>query len=250
MGGISLDVAQTTETGFQYDRYWMVVDGEGRFVSQREAPLLALFQPGLTGEGIVVHYKGESVLLPFNREYGAMDIISTTVHKDQLHSQVENQEINEWFSDHLHKHVRVVRQAPNVHRTVKNHPEAKTNYSDGNQYLLIGKASLRLLNEKLDEKIAMNRFRPNIVFDGGQPHKEDIWQQLQIGPATFQVTKKCTRCKIITIDQATGQVGKEPLKTLSTYRKEDKKIKFGVYLKNPGSNNKEIKPGDKITPFY
>ena len=42
--------------------------------------------------------------------------------------------------------------------------------------------------------------------------------------------KRCSRCKIVNVDTGSGQVMKEPLKTLAGYRLKDRKILFGVNL--------------------
>ncbi|HSV69890.1 MAG TPA: MOSC N-terminal beta barrel domain-containing protein, partial [Methylibium sp.] len=40
--GVTLDETLLIETGFEFDRAWMVVDADGEFVSQRELPRMAL----------------------------------------------------------------------------------------------------------------------------------------------------------------------------------------------------------------
>ena len=65
----------------------------------------------------------------------------------------------------------------------------------------------------------MNRFRPNVVVTGTNPFEEDGWAKIKIGEAIFRVPKPCARCVITTVDQARGEFsGKDPLKTLSTFR--------------------------------
>ncbi len=65
----------------------------------------------------------------------------------------------------------------------------------------------------------MNRFRPNLVVSGAETFAEDHWQRVRIGEALFRSTKPCERCVITTVNQATGDfAGKEPLKTLASYR--------------------------------
>ena len=41
-GGIALTDVMVIETGFEFDRAWMVVDPDGRLVTQRELPRMAL----------------------------------------------------------------------------------------------------------------------------------------------------------------------------------------------------------------
>lgn len=76
----------------------------------------------------------------------------------------------------------------------------------------------------------MNRFRPNVVFTGGAPYEEDEWHRLSAGGNRFAAVKPCSRCAVTTIDQETGEKGKEPLATLATYRNRDGKVYFGQNL--------------------
>ena len=76
----------------------------------------------------------------------------------------------------------------------------------------------------------MDRFRANLVVAGSTAFAEDHWKQIRIGSVDFLVVKPCARCQVTTIDQATGETSKEPLKTLATYRKQDGKVMFGMNL--------------------
>ena len=103
-------------------------------------------------------------------------------------------------------------------------------FADGYPCLLIGQSSLDGLNEKLSEPILMDRFRPNFVFTGGEPHVEDSFKDFLIDNVLFSAVKPCARCVLITIDQQTGEKGQEPLRTLASYRTVGKKILFGQNL--------------------
>ncbi len=83
------------------------------------------------------------------------------------------------------------------------------------------------LNEKLETPLPMNRFRPNLVFTGGFPHQEDELKVFSINKAELLGVKPCARCGITTTNQATAEVGIEPLKTLVSYRRINRKILFG-----------------------
>jgi uncharacterized protein YcbX len=119
-----------------------------------------------------------------------------------------------------------------------------TSFSDGYPLLLIGQASLEDLNNRLAEPVAMNRFRPNIVFTGGTAFQEDNMKAFEISGINFYGVKPCARCVITTIDQSTGLKGKEPLKTLSTYRSRNNNIYFGQNLLYNGTGS--LKIGDRI----
>ena len=92
---------------------------------------------------------------------------------------------------------------------------------------MIGQSSLDELNQRLEEPVAMDRFRPNLVFSGGQAFEEDQFTRIKVGEVDFQVVKPCARCVLITVNQQTGEKGKEPLATLATYRTVNNKVYFG-----------------------
>jgi uncharacterized protein YcbX len=92
----------------------------------------------------------------------------------------------------------------------------------------------------------MNRFRPNLVVSGGEPYQEDGWSDLQIGPIPMRVVKPCPRCVITTTDQMTAERGKEPLRTLATYRKVQDNVMFGQNVVHRARGRLTL--GDSVTP--
>jgi uncharacterized protein YcbX len=102
--------------------------------------------------------------------------------------------------------------------------------ADGYPLLMISRESLDLLNSKLDRPVEMLRFRPNLVVSGGKSHEEDFLKRFRIGNNIFEAVKPCARCVLTTVDPITGNSGEEPLKTLSTYRKQGAKINFGMNI--------------------
>jgi uncharacterized protein len=119
-----------------------------------------------------------------------------------------------------------------------------TSFSDAYPVLMVGQASLDDLNSRLEIPVPMNRFRPNIVFTGGDPYQEDTMQHFQINEIDLYAVKPCARCAITTTDQETSATAKEPLKTLATYRTGNNKVYFGqnILYKQQGT----IKVGDEL----
>jgi uncharacterized protein YcbX len=99
--------------------------------------------------------------------------------------------------------------------------------ADAYPLMMIGQSTLDDLNKRLENPLPMNRFRPSVVFTGGEPFEEDHWDKFTMNNLTFAGVKLCKRCVLITIDQATGIKGIEPLATLSKYRKKDNGVYFG-----------------------
>jgi uncharacterized protein YcbX len=90
----------------------------------------------------------------------------------------------------------------------------------------------------------MNRFRPNLVIAGGAPFAEDGLGDFHIGPVRFAAVKPCDRCVGTTTDQATGERGVEPLRTLATIRRSNGKVYFGQNLVHTGTGR--LRVGDSL----
>jgi uncharacterized protein len=231
LGGINLEKALLEERGLRHDRRWMLVDNEGNFMSQRVFPKMALLQVLLSEDGLLVHPKSDpdtKITIPF--EPLTDKLVEVRIWEDQVLGQVVGTKANDWFSEILDQECRLVKMPESTQRKIK--PKyavvgESVSFADGMPYLLIGQSSLDDLNERLEVPVGMDRFRPNLVFSGGKAFEEDHWQNLQIGQAKFKITKPCARCVMTTVDQQTAEKGKEPLKTLATYRTVNSNVMFG-----------------------
>jgi uncharacterized protein YcbX len=233
LGGISLQESVVQPRGLQYDRRWMLVDEQGRFVSQREVAEMTQLGTAIEPPFLVVFSKknpASRVRIPLEPPVSEMPEITVTIWDDHCTARVHPPEINTWFSDMLGLPLRLVFMPDTTVRPTdpKYAPEGlPVSFSDGFPFLLIGRASLDDLNNRLAEPLPMDRFRPNFVFTGGTPYEEDDWAEFSIGSVRFRGVKPCARCIITTTDQETGARAAEPLKTLATYRKHGNRILFG-----------------------
>jgi uncharacterized protein YcbX len=247
LGGIEVSSAFLTERGFEHDRRWMLVDANNRFISQRELSGLALLQVSIIDQGLKVTYKHgkEETIIPF--EPLMTDHVFVTIWDDICLAQLVSETLNEWFSRILSFPCKLVYMPDSTHRKVDVNYASNdeiTSFADGYPLLIIGQSSLNELNKKLAEPLPIERFRPNIVFTGGTPHEEDLLEYFTISEINFYGVKPCARCVITTVDQQTAEKGKEPLKTLATYRLKNSNVYFGQNLLHKGSG--EIKVGDII----
>lgn len=246
LGGIMVNEAQVTPTGFDHDRRWMLVDENCRFISQREVPQMALLQVGIQTGGLSITHKitHASFIIPFG---ATGPEVSVTIWDDTCLAQYVSAAVDEWFTSVLGINCRLVYMPAETKRHVDPRyapAGAITSFSDAYPFLVIGQASLDDLNSRLTKALPINRFRPNIVFTGGQPYEEDLLGHFTIGNINFYGVKLCDRCPIPTIDQSSAVRGKEPLRTLAGYRKKDNKILFGQNLVHNGSG--EISVGDSM----
>ncbi len=222
--GIALATAELTGRGLAHDREWMVVDAEGQFLTQRALPRLALIETALTSETLRLSAPGQSDALELSLAGRDRPRCRVRVWRDDCGALDEGSVAAAWLSAFLGQAVRLVRFDP-AHRRLSNHQwthgvDAENHFSDGYPLLVLGEESLEDLNRRLVAALPMNRFRPNIVIRGLGPHGEDVANVLRGDGFEIRLVKPCERCRITTIEQTTAAVGKEPLRTLATYRRD------------------------------
>lgn len=232
--GVSLRRATTDAAGIELDRRWMVVDANGRFVSQREESRLATVAVAIEdGHVLRVSAAGRPDLVVPIRFGGTADR-EVTVWSDRVSARHEGEGPAEWFSALLGApHALVFLRGQHLRQVAGDLPPLhmdRTAFTDAMPILLTSEASLADLNRRLDAPVPMNRFRPNLVVAGADAWAEDEWTTLRIGAVQFFGVRDCGRCIVTTTDQETGERGPEPLRTLATFRRRDGKTRFGRYL--------------------
>jgi uncharacterized protein YcbX len=230
--GIPLQSADLSATGLRHDRSWMLVDETGEFMSQRAHPRMALISIRFSAEHLIVSAPGmEELEIPIYPQ--AESSIDVRVWGDTNRGELVTEEANRWFTEFLKFPCRLVHKPEDDPRLVDStfaESGDQVGFADGFAFLLISEASLEDLNMRLEDPLPMNRFRPNFVVKGCGPYAEDGWSRLRIGSVPFRVAEPCPRCAITTVDQETGTRGKEPLRTLATYRKFEGEVFFGRNL--------------------
>ncbi len=236
--GISVKEMEVVTRGPQFDRRWMVVDDAGMLVTQRTHPALAKVGVAL-GDCLKLTAPGMVALeLP-------LEVEGLTAHVwSELVPAVVLEEATDWFSTFLKGSYRLVYMPDASLRPMNHHPDTLLNFADGSPFHLVSEASLADLNGRLDAPVPMNRFRPNLVVSGCDAFAEDRWKVFRIGPVTFCSTGPCVRCALVTVDQATAETSKEPLKTLARYRKVGNEVWFGHNYLHQGRGT--LRVGDAL----
>jgi uncharacterized protein len=221
--GIELRQARLTPRGLQYDREWMVASPEGRFLTQREAPRLALVGTALRDDHLELSAPGLPTLaVPLQRPVGAASV-EVTIWRDHVLAVDEGPAAANWLGEHLRRDVRLVRfddaRSRPTDPSWSQGLAGKSAFSDGYPVLVLSRASFDDLNSRLPSPLPLDRFRPNVYLDGCAPYAEDAIRGLENEQMRLRIVKPCVRCVITTTDQATAvPQGDEPLRTLKSYR--------------------------------
>lgn len=254
LGGFGVKQAAITAQGFEFDRRFMLIDENNRFISQREIALMALF------DVFIQDGKLKVVFRPNGKSWSQSDDVHTNQEKlivqiwsDECLAIPVSTDADAFFSEMTGRSCKLVWMPDSTKRLVDekfNRGNDITSFSDGFPFLLIGSASLSELNNRLmmngyHSPLGWDRFRPNIVVQTEIPFEEDHWKNFVVNGISFDVVKPCARCVITTTDQQTALRHAEPLKTLSIFRTVNNKVMFGQNLLTSHQQG-EIHVGDEV----
>lgn len=173
-----------------------------------------------------------------------------------------------------HQHVGKYRTLPGSFPDVPSPPDSDSEQagerrillSNESPILLVNSSSVDALNEEIvrrgGEGVPDDSYRANIVIESdslkGADHAaypEDTWNRIRIGHDDFQLLGACRRCQMVCVDQATGNIRREPFSTLAKTRRFDGKVYFGAHMRHvPSSGDSSlskqpagIQVGDAVT---
>jgi hypothetical protein len=246
MGRIQVDAARVTRRGLEHDRRWLVQRPDGTMLTARESPRLVLIETRVVDGGVELSAQGTPSILA--REVGPSR--EALVWKTSCDAIDAGDEVADWLSHYLGEPARLVHQrTPREVNPTFARPGDELSFADGYPVNLASVTSLAELNRRIQLRdpaaaVPMTRFRPNVVIDGADAFAEDDWKTLTIGSVRFTAPKGCDRCVFTTIDPETAALSKEPLVTLSTFRRWDGNVWFGRQL-IPDQEG-EIHVGDRV----
>lgn len=228
--GEALQRACVTAEGLLQDRRFMVVKPDGRFVTARRYAGLQMICARFDGDTLTLLHDDLPAIAVSRRDFAcrafetgvwadAFSALSTTVALDAWVSRVLGEPAHLlWLGD----------ESPRYRESI----DSRVSFADGHPLLLTTNASLADVNARTDGTHVMGQFRPNLVVDDNAAFAEDGWRRLRIGEAVFRVHSPCGRCVMITVDPARGErrADGEPMRTLTSYRKQGKEVCFGQNL--------------------
>jgi uncharacterized protein YcbX len=247
LGGVAVAAAHVGPLGLAGDRRWMLVDADGRAVTQRETPAMALLgvalgdaapdhpgAPRATEAGAVTVTAPDGAALRLAPPPRGARRRPVLLFDDRMDAAECGPEADAWFSARLGVAVRLVYLPDDVVRPVDPRyaaPGDRAPFSDGYPVLVAAQESLDDLNARLAARgaapVGVERFRPNVLVAGAAPYAEDGWATLAGGGVALALVKPCARCVVTTVDPARGAAdGPEPLRTLAEYRRAGGKVLF------------------------
>ncbi|MCH7904631.1 MAG: MOSC N-terminal beta barrel domain-containing protein [Armatimonadetes bacterium] len=235
--GISLQEATVGPRGFLFDRHWVVVDGDGKKLTQRDITSMATVGTSLSSAALTLSAPHHSdISVPLANELCVR--MNVDVWGNECTGLDEGDESAAWFSSVLDSSCRLLRFDETSFRELD--PEwigdtkATAAFSDVLPFLIVNTASLDALNEMRAARdmppCPIDRFRANIVLSGLEAWAEDDVPALQIGEVKIDLTRPCSRCRVPSIDQQTGI--EEDYGNLEVLAEERR---FKNYIDRPGA---------------
>lgn len=222
--GQEIKAADITTEGLAGDRRF-VVTSEGQPMGQKTLPDLKYLSARWQGANLQLSFKQGTIFeLPDEAEGldDRLPLIGRSVGVVDMGPSVAS-----WLSSQFGRPLRLVSaKAPEpvvlpLPAFASLEDQGQSKMVDVAPILLVNQASLDDLNARLDEPVPMDRFRANVVVSGLKPYEEDNLQTLTLGLLKLKVITPCERCAVTTFDQRQAETApsKEPLRTLSTYRR-------------------------------
>ncbi|MBA4055605.1 MAG: MOSC domain-containing protein, partial [Marivirga sp.] len=137
--------------GLRYDRRWMLVDKNGKFLTQRVHPTMALFKLSMDDDTLTVRFKEYMTNIPLKHS-SSSDSLRVQIWDDTVEAVEVGTEYSQWFTMHLGIECRLVHFPEENARPVD--PTYKVNdehvsLADAYPFLIIGQRSLDDLNKRL-----------------------------------------------------------------------------------------------------
>lgn len=245
--GIRVESAELDARGLRHDRRWMVVDEGGGFVTQRQHPRMVLIRP-TTVDGRLGLAAPDVAPLDVPEPAPDARRMRVRVWKDECDALPASAEADAWLSEVLGVRCQLVFMPDDTQRRMSGAAPGEgapqVGFTDGYPLHLVGEGSLRELNRRLASPVGVERFRPNLLVAGVEPHAEDDWTEVEVGGVRMRTVAPCERCAITTVRPEDGTREREPLRTLATYRNTGGSVTFGTYLAHDGRGT--IRVGDPV----
>lgn len=233
LGGQAVEALQPEIRGFRDDRRWCFVDQRNNFMGQRRFVSLTHFRAEIHGDELrFIRIEDDALVGAVAGARTGQKSSAVTVWDDTFTATLIEDDGLAAITETLGiPGARLLYMGGEDRRPVDpRYAKAgeEVSFADGYPYLVTTTASLADLSARVGEQLDERRFRPNIIVDHDVPFAEDDWAALKIGTHAFRLPKPCARCIMITQDPDTGDRNPRVLAELAAYRKEGRKVLFGM----------------------
>lgn len=176
MGGEAVEAVDVDRRGLTGDRWFAVVDGDGRLASGKNSR----------------RFRRRDQVFD---QVASTDPTGVTVSGPAGTWRVGDPALDAVLSAAMGAPVRVT-------------PEAGVPHQDAGAVSLVGSATLQWCAQRWGIDADARRLRPNIVFESIEPFVEESWvgRTIQVGGARLRVVERVERCRMIDV----AQVGVQP----------------------------------------
>jgi len=238
--GVSVQTASVDALGLVGDRRFLVVDSDGKFLTQRVLPQMARVSTALDATHLTLSAEGHGgIRVPLKEDAAPVRTVSIW-RSEGLQAEDCGATAAAWLSQVLERACGLVRIGPAFNRPVSREGVARAGdlvgFADAFPFLILSEASLASLNARITaaggKPVPMDRFRANLVVSGCDAFAEDGWARFKIGQIVFRAGGPSVRCIMTTTDQLTGERGREPLATLATFRRNPRDSTQVIFAQN------------------
>lgn len=170
MGGEALSVAELDPRGLTGDRWYAVVDDDGRLASGKDSR----------------RFRRRDAVFDYSAHTGPGGRV--TVARGDEGWPVGDPLLDRRLSRDMGAPVRVI-------------PEAGVPHQDAGAVSLVGTATLRWCADRWGGAPDPRRLRVNVVVETDEPFVEEGWRDIGLGTARLRVVERIPRCRMVDIEQ-------------------------------------------------
>jgi uncharacterized protein YcbX len=216
----------------RYDRQWMLVGPEGKFVSQRQQPKLNQLKLRDQGDHFLFFYDQDSLAIPKTFLSPAIqESLVVNLWQSNFPVSIGPLEYSLWFSEFLGEGVSFVMRPlrPQDERLKQENKRIVLGFQDSCPVHIANLDSVDWLEVATGKAFHPLQFRANLYVRTGGPLMEDNLEEFYIGNQPYRKIKDCSRCSMVNLAPGNTVADTSFLEGLSKFRTLSGSVRFGIY---------------------